>query len=59
MDTEIKPKYRIDAGVEGWYRVVNTRTCDESALYSYSQCQDIIAMAERGELRGSFNCNSL
>ncbi len=38
-----------------WFRVVNTRTGAESSLYRFAECRDIVAMAMRGELLGSFD----
>ena len=58
MDVYIQPKYKIVSGGSNLYRVVNLKTCDESALYSLADCEEIKAMAERGELHGSFNCNN-
>lgn len=37
-----------------FYRVIDLMTGDESALYSMAQCKDIIALAKREELMGSF-----
>ncbi len=37
------------------FRVVNLQTAEESMLYAFGQCQDIIAHALAGELAGSFD----
>lgn len=37
------------------FRVVNLQTGAESSLYSFHQCGEIIGLALRGELKGSFD----
>lgn len=36
------------------FRVLNLQTAEESALYSFDQCQAIIGHAQRDELAGNF-----
>jgi hypothetical protein len=38
-----------------YYRVVNTKTGDESNYYYWRQCLAIIEHAKKGELLGSFD----
>ena len=38
-----------------YYRVRNTETGDESMLYTWTQCLEIIEHAKAGELKGSFD----
>ncbi len=53
---QIQETYEIVPGrVDGWFRVVNNQTGEESALYSKEQCQSIIEMARSGALCGSFD----
>lgn len=38
-----------------YYRVVNEKTGEESALYTWAQCLEIIEHTKQKDLRGSFN----
>jgi hypothetical protein len=40
--------------IKGQYRVVSP-TAEESSLYSYEQCEEIIRLAQNKQLKGSFD----
>lgn len=60
-DDNGKPRYAIvhpdreSPATEGTYRVVNLTTAVESALYTQNEAREIVMLALKGELRGSFD----